>query len=360
MIRGYELLVVSAAGATTGRIVDFGRLSYTQAVNQVGTLEVTLPPKVAGGVVGRDVRLEVWVSDDGRVRRDADTQYLISSITESASPRGEAEVSVKALSALDLLRRRIVQPHATVPSGLYNGASDDIIKHLCLNNWGTAVEDFTRFEPQVSVEGYLSVAGIVQKGALWRNLLQACQEIAQDALGLYFDVVLVGEALQLRTWTGARGTDRTVGARKLTVSPMRGTMIDAAFSRDYSQETNRVYAGGAGQGPGRRIVSTSDGYRGHLAGPFALREAFISAGSADTDAGLLAEGAAALKRGRPKRTVSGQLADSGTFRYGREWGFGDRLLAELGSETVECIVESVQVTVENGQRTVSSTLRADD
>ena len=75
---------------------------------------------------------------------------------------------------------------------------------------------------------------------------------------------------------------------------------------------------------------------------------------------LAAEGQAALRNYRPKESYSIKLRDTVGIRYGREYGFGDRLAAEVGNRLAEVRLDAVEVVVEGGRETINGDLRVDE
>jgi hypothetical protein len=74
---------------------------------------------------------------------------------------------------------------------------------------------------------------------------------------------------------------------------------------------------------------------------------------------LAAEGEAALKKYRPREIIAAKIRDTVGIRYGREYGFGDRVGIEVGNRLAEARLDTVEVIVEGGQETINAELRVD-
>jgi hypothetical protein len=329
MIAGYTLSISTQSRVM--RVHEFRSLDVAVAINEVGTLKVVLGrAETAGLDLRRDYSIIPWVDDAGAMRMEGEAAFLITDIAW-----GIDTVTVSAVSALDLLNRRVVRYHSTNTSGRYSGPADDLMKNLVLQNLG---------EPA------------------WRNLLQVCQELAKDSeqqgVRIYFDLIPVaGIGYTFKTYRDARGADRTAGAGLLRASVERGTLLSPTLTRAHGSEVNRMYALGQGQGRIRQLGQADDTTLQD--NPLALREGVAPSAQATTTTGLVSEARSALKQAAPRATLDGGLADTNAFRYGRHWNLGDVLWADLGTETVKCLVESVRVSVTPDQgRIVTSTLRA--
>lgn len=356
MIAGYTLAI---GGPTrVARVYELQSLDVTAAVNEVGTLTAVLGRAAYADLeVRKDYSVQPWIDDNGATRQEGEAQFLVSDLAW-----GPDTLTISAVSALDLLNRRVVRYHSTNTSGRYSGAADDIMKTLVRQNLGDLAEDATRavtlyVEPAASLG-----ATVTNKEPAWRNLLQVCQELAKDSeqqgTRVYFDLIPVaGLGYTFKTYAGARGADRTAGAGLLRASVERGTLLSPTLAREYRDEVNRMYALGQGQGRIRQMGQADDTTLQD--NPLALREGVAPSAQSTTTTGLVSEARSALKQAAPRVTLGGGLADTAAFRYGRHWSLGDVLWADLGTETVKCLVESVRVSVTPDQgRVVTSSLRA--
>jgi hypothetical protein len=357
MIAGYTLSISTQSRVM--RVHEFRSLDVAVAVNEVGTLKVVLGrAETAGLDLRRDYAILPWVDDAGAMRMEGEAAFLISDIAW-----GIDTVTVSAVSALDLLNRRVVRYHSTNTSGRYSGPADDLMKNLVLQNIGGSADDTTRNIAGLVVEPSVSLGATdTDKEPAWRNLLQVCQELAKDSeqqgVRIYFDLIPVaGIGYTFKTYRDARGADRTAGAGLLRASVERGTLLSPTLTRAHGSEVNRMYALGQGQGRIRQLGQADDTTLQD--NPLALREGVAPSAQATTTTGLVSEARSALKQAAPRATLDGGLADTNAFRYGRHWNLGDVLWADLGTETVKCLVESVRVSVTPDQgRIVTSTLRA--
>jgi hypothetical protein len=365
----YTVWLMAPDGTRTALLDRFLSLEYALAVNEVGTATLTLPSDVPGSLLGRDARLEILRQPAGLgAQLVGETHWLVRGRTRTIGSGGERRWQITAVSALELLGRRVVPYYLAQPQGTKTGPADDILKALARENLGALATDATR-----SLAAWLTVAPdqsagpqITKKAASYRNLLDVAREIAgaseDPGPAIAFDIVRTGDGLELRTYPGQRGTDRRA-AGVATVGPDLGSLVDVTWTEDWSDEVTFVYAGGQAleqQGP--RPIGTAQDATRIAASPFNRREEWVDARNTDTTttASLVGEAQTALKAGRPKRTLRGTLIDLPGARLGVEWGWGDRLLALIDGETVPITVTGLHVTYANGAERIETTLRADD
>ena len=334
-----------------------------RALNQVTEAVLTLayqPGLVA--LFPLDARLEFW--DEGRL--EGETQWFVrvppKLIYDEA---GALVVEVRAACALYLLAGRIVAYPAGSAQAEKTGPADDLIKQVVRENLGALAGAERDLSAHLDVAGDVGLGATVRKTMPRRNVLLVCQELArasaQAGVPLFFDVVWVAATrrLELRTYVGMRGADhRAETSAPVVLSPEFGTLREAARSFDHRNEATVVYCAGRGRGDERVIVSVADDAR-RLATPFNRREVFVDARYLALAESVATEADATLWRRRPVQELSGAFADTATWRYGRDWGWGDLLAAEFAGEVLTVLVHRTELRVAGGERRVVGELRAD-
>src|SRR4051812_14382901 len=109
MAAQYVLWLADQFGQHTKLLDDFFKLDYARATNDVGQLVLTLPARYPLSLFPVDSRIEVWrAPDGGPLTLDTATVWLVRGPLErGATDKGERTVVFRAVSAVDLLRRRI-------------------------------------------------------------------------------------------------------------------------------------------------------------------------------------------------------------------------------------------------------------
>lgn len=354
MAATYEIRVRHpASGETLAILSSFASLAYARAANAVGRLTLALPRSVDYRLFGEDMRLEVWRGVDGRAPQlEMGATWFVRRRTRTLDL-----LTVEAVDQIDLLRRRIVAYAAGSAQAEQVSAADDMIKQIVRDNYGASATDSEGDTTRALSTAYLSIqantsaAPSINKAFARREVLTVLQEIAAASatLGTYlaFDlqVYAIRPTLELRTYTGQRGTDRRVSSGGgLTIAMEAGPSSSAQLVEDWTGEASYIYAGGQGQGDDRLIRTASDPAR-LAASPWNRIERMVSATQASAPATVLAAARAELRRARAVRVLEGRLVDRRAARYGVDYGYGDYVTVGLEGETGEARLDAIGVTV---------------
>lgn len=332
-------------------------MQYTLATNGIGVCKLMLPPTFPLSFVQEDSRLLIWRQvPGGRKYLDGDAVWLIRDWEETINRQGQQEYTLLAYTASEILDRAIIAYSQGSSQGSKASAPlDNIVKALVRENLGTLATDTARnISAYLVVEADLSLGPSAPKTAPWRKLLPTLRELAQtaDDLGtrIFFDVVH-GSPLLLRTYRDQRGINHgPTSGQRVILSTRNGTIAEIRRSYNSSGERNVIYLGGSST----QIDTARTGIS-----PLNRRESFLDAGNM-TSAQLTAEGQAALRNYRPKESFTIKIRDTVGIRYGREYGFGDRLAAEVGNRLAEVRLDAVEVVMEGGRETINGDLRVDE
>lgn len=361
---GVTLAAFGGPGTDTAGVLH---LAYARAVNQIGAMTLVLPPSVPLSFLQRDGRILVYRSvPGGTPRLDMDAVWLIAAIKRALNERGEQVTVVRAVDAVDLLRRRIVAYAAGSAQAYRTAVVDNFLKAVVRENLGTSATDAARRLDSAlfTVSADIGQGPSISKGYSRRNVLTVCQELAdastQAGTYLAFDVVWNGAVLECRTYTQWRGVDHRFpgGVNPVILSPDTGSLTAVDYEIDYSAEVTYAYVGGQGEGTDRAIGTAEDTARSSLS-PFARSEVFGDARDTATAAFLADEADALVRAGRPRVLFAGAVnADAPGASYGREYGFGDVVTAQAFGVNVDCRLDAVRVSVTADRETVSITARS--
>lgn len=368
----FALWLATSAGQTVAVIDDFLRLEYARTVNDVGALTLDLSydfkERFGSDPLPVDAMLTIQRTPVGGAPGiDTDTVWFVRSTTKMVTPGGNRLLRVQALSAVELLARRVVA-YSTGKAQAKNATGElagNLMKRIVTQQLLTAHAVYTS---RTVLSAYLSVAGNLGDGAVtskkfaWRNVLQTIQEIAKDSDqqgdAIYFDVVVTQPPLmEFRTFPTQRGVDHTSGSVQgvVTLSIDTGSLTSIEWGQDRMDE---VTAALAGVRKGAPVLRTSSR---RLESPFNWRESFVDASmAAGSTASANSAADAELRRGRPKRHFAAEVLDVEGARYGLHWAFGDAVQCSLDGEVLDAIVESIHVSVEGGKETIQATMRVED
>lgn len=350
--------------------LPFLSLSYTLAVNAVGSLSVTLPTSFDTTLLRRDCRIEVWRSVDGGAEYlEADKQWFLRRWTVQIRDNGARTIALKALCPNYLLDGRIIAYDAGTSFASKTDTADDLIKQFARDNLVTldASRDMAgqaALGSLFTVQGDLNQAISVSCAAARDNLLETCRKLAEaSATGgtyLAFDVIWNGASLELRTFINQRGVDHRFpgGQGPVIIGPDFGNMVDVDVDESYEDERTVVIAGGQGVASLRTIATATDTVR-VAASPFGHREVFTQGNNSDsTQLGDIAD--AKLRAGRPIRSVTGTIQDTPGTRYGQQWSLGDRVTVQVDGINSDARIDAVSVSVEGGKEVIDARIRTDD
>lgn len=359
--------VSTPQGVKIAQLDQFLKLTYARAVNDIGTLVLELDPNSDASLYQRDTRLGVWrQGPNGALALDTECVWFVRKVKRVLAASGERRLRITAYSANELLRRRIVAYAAGSAQASKSDYADDMMKAIVGENLGGDATDTDRdISDYLTIESDLSAGEEIDKAFSRRNVLTVLQELAdasaEAGTNLYFDIVTpTPGALVFRTYTAQRGDDRTItSASPLLFSPELGNLADGELEEDYANELTVVYAAGKGEGEERVVVEVEDTARSG-ASPFNRIEALRDARNADTTDELTAEGNGFLKAGRPRLVFGGSIVDTPQCRYGVEWKWGDKVTVQFEGRQFDAYINSIQVTIANGNEVIEAALKTDD
>jgi hypothetical protein len=365
---GYYIDVATPQGVRIAQMDNFLALSYARTINDYGVMTLDLDPETDRSLFRLDGRLGIWRQPTGGgLGLEFETIWFVRNTKRLMLASGERRLRITAVSALELLTRRIIAYAAGSAQAEKTATdADNLLKDFVDENMGASATDTDRhWHDLITIAADESLGTHVDKACARRDLLTVCQEVADQSqqLGypLYFDIICpTYGTLEFRTWINQRGADRRAGsANPLILSPEMGAISEGEYEENYMGEATYVYAGGEGLESLREIATASDTAR-IGSSPFGRRELFRDARQGSTGDSLTAEASAALYERRPRRLFSGSLTDTEQVKYGRDWRWGDRITVQFEGEQFDCEISAVKVSVSNGRETVQAALRAEE
>lgn len=355
-------IILSDPNGSRQVVVDqFVSLDYARVVNGIGAFSIgLLADTEAANLVAADSIIEVW-----RDAQAGETQLqllgFVRRIYRSTDENGRNLVTISGPDVNDLLRRKIVGYASGTSQADKTAKSDDMIKAIARENLGSSAgtgRDLSAYG--FTVEADTGAGYSMSKAFAWRNVLEVMQEIAAtselNGTPIYFDIVPTSTtAMMFKTFPTIRGADHSsTSGSPVTLGIEFGTLAKAELSQDHNAEVTFAYAGGQGEGSARVVKTATDTTRLGI-GPFNRCEIFADARSETTEAGVQAAADAAIIAGRPIKKFGGYVIPSPSFRYGIEWGFGDRLTAVYRGASYTSKINALRITVDsNGAETITA------
>lgn len=338
----------------------FSELDYVINRNAPGAATLRVPTRTfPASAMREDVRLYIYRRGNlaNSATLEGDTCFFVREIT-----RDRDTVTLMADSALSLLSRRIVNYTAGSSQARKNLTADNMMREVLVENFGTSATGAGRaisgalFDIPNAVTG--STYPTLRKSFAWDNVLDLFQDIAAACaeLGTYitFDIVQIqGAMLGFRSWPGSRGGDRRAkGASAFVLSVDNGTLTDATISLSWREAKNAVIVGGQGEGSDRVLSDVADADRVQES-VFGRNEVFLQSSQQEyTAAELAKEGQSKLNELRPRLKITGKIAETSSFGYGRDYGIDTLMTASVYGYIQDVRVESIHVTLSGGEESI--------
>lgn len=366
----YQLNYRNFSGTQIASLSNFLSMRMRRVVNGVGELELTLPYNVISGLGVRvDDLIEVYRSPGTGLGMllEGETVWLVRSWTKSVDSDGYQSLTIAALDAIDLLKRRIVAYPAESSQAQKTDQVDDMMKEIVAENFGSSVTDTLRnVAAYISIDPNLTAAPSMSKAFSRRNILTVFQELAEASCvaGTYLAFDLVrdfskGMGFTFRTYTQQRGTDHRASAPiPVIFDPLNFSVIEVTKEMNYMEMKNSIYAGGMGEKDARLIGTAKDTDSISLSG-LNLVEFFQDAINAATQSAVDTEAKATLREHRAQRTFVARQMDTSSLMYDRDYKFGDYVTSVVDDDILDVRLSAVDINVQNGLEQVVVLMRTD-
>lgn len=364
--------VADPSGVYLDEIVGFGSregsgLDYVMQVGKPSACRLTIPSSIDDSIFKLDGRLGIWRTAGGYGPfLETGSEYLIRKweYTRTAT-------TVTAYHANSLFSRRFVLYNKS--SAFANKstltAADNLIKDVWAENAGSSISSADRdgadtnanISTYVGVQADLTQAATIAAQLGRRNVADAIAELAEAAgiAGEYLtaEIVTNGSALELRTYTVARGKDRRVGAEQLILSEESGTLEEARLTVDHTDEKTVVIAVGAGDDSLRLVQEAVDSTRMNSS-PLNRIEHVINLSNIADDTALLNAARAELRKHEPVTFLTGVIPQGTPLIRGVDYDYGDLVLAEMRNRQYECRLDSIRCSIGPNSRSTQILLRS--
>lgn len=347
----YKIYLLTPQNVPADEFTHFAGLDYTLVVNEIAALSLELPGDYAGGL-GEDYRLEVY--RDGALV--GETQFLVTAYGPQLSAEGEFVTGIQAAGALKVLDWPVINYAPGLLQSHHSGYAGNIIKQIARQNLGSLATDPGRdLSEHLAIQANANDGAVLERDVGWRRLLDAVKEIAaasaENGIDLYYDVVKnTGTGLlELRTYTGQRGTDRST---TVVLSPELQTLASPDLKRDYNTAANRVIVAGTGQELWRNVVEVANAGQVNNSPWGYIKEHLYTTDQATTAAEAIIFGESYLRLNTNKITLSGTPMDTPAVQYGAHYGWGDKISIEFLGNVAVVSIDRVHVTVRDGEEQI--------
>jgi len=346
----YAVTLLTPSGTPIKDLSGFNMLQWVRSENKVGVAELWYSAaKLNPGFLAVDQIIEI--ERNGGILNE--TSYFLRFAEYYMDAQRREFVHLLAYDANYLLTSRIIAYASLSSQASKSDYADDMCKEVVNENLISAT-DTDRNLSNLTIAPDLSLGASIDKAMAYDNVLSALRDFAQTSTdrGTYlaFDVVRASRAnWQFRTYAGQRGQDHTHGgdAGLRLIGPQYGNLQNAKIILfDRKAEANVAYAGGRGEASDRELYEAEDTTRSK-ASPYNRREIFVDA--RNTEAGNTAQledkAYSGLEENKPKSYMTGSLVDTDGFRYGIDYGFGDKVTATAKGYTTDCHISAMSAVV---------------
>lgn len=362
----YEIHWMTDAGnpLKVWRPDDFTAMKLTYGDMVIGGLVLSMPKgDLSPNDFATDQLLEVYRIVDGRKKLEGERSWRIRN-RSFYERNNEKMVTLTAYDHIYTLDNAIIAYYADSAYASKTAEADDMMKEMVYENLGagcklysnTATTDTARIMAGLTVAGDDTLAPSISKKFAWEklkpNLDEICNDVRQQGYWLGYDMVRTARgAVEFRTYYGQRGSDLT-GSNRRVLSTEFNNMVNPVLSFDAENERNYAYVTGTGLESDRKIVIASDTDRINDS-RWNRREMQVMAsylGTGTTDAYLTSQGNAALYKYRPKTSLTGEVRENKNFRYGVNFDYGDKMIAQHLGYTFDVHVNKIVIDVSPGGR----------
>jgi hypothetical protein len=340
-----EVWLSSPSGARITHLDLVQELEYAQALNNVGAIVVVLPADY-DDLLSLDKIIELWI--DGRFI----TVGFIRKVKYFDDEDGGERTLITGYTPNYLLTSRIIAYAAGTAQADMSDYADDMLKEIVTDNLGgDATGDRDISGLNFSVDDQLGDAPRITKGFAWRKLFDVCLDICaaseENGTRLYFEVMpywYASEAIGFKfiTYINQPGADfGTDSGQPLYFGRAWGNLVKPELEYDHSEEITHVYAGGQGEGSDRLIEEVSDTDRAE-ASIWNYREGFADARNEKESAGIESKAYKVLNENAPLITLSGEIVETGSRRWGLDWNLGDKVVVEHRGISTDAIINSLR------------------
>jgi len=351
-----------------GLLNDFISLKTTCKAHSAGKMTLELPNHYPLDWFECDAIFEVWRKPDCNVS-GTPRPYLDSCWLNETVKCNNNCIKIEAVDPMARLLDRIVAYHGETAEALANGLpADDLIKRIVRDAIGPGAGQYN-LDPDpirdllpIGVAADVGAAPVVPEmnfehkklGTVLKDIVNyaASQGVFLGFCIEHTETTGTGQTwLEFRTRIGSIKTDRT---SSVILSDKTCTLQEPELTLSWKKTATRVYAGGKGEDGARPVAIADDPAVGTSPNPWFLREKWHNAGNAEDPAAIQAEADAQLAGCAPHEQLTGKIPDTEGLKYGCDYFCGDLVRAEAKGREFNVHVESVSITMRNGEESIDA------
>ncbi len=348
---------------------QFIEVKVVRTVSSVGAIKIVfsggnqepafLPLLERFGLLRKDSIIELWRTTGSISSLFLNTIWFVRLIDKSVSEQGVVKIEITAFDTLYLLAGRLVLDTTARQQNqlVYNTYISNLMCQLVYDNT-QVVSVWGNNRPIANLEvGFVSYAPAdirLQIDLSKANLLSALQQLSAISISnyvpFYFDIEATSaNSMLFRVYPGQRGVDRraVVGkgdGRSSVLSVSNGTIREMRMTADWSDEITAVLPWGNNGSAALGFIVDPEYQISAFATPQSWREA-VSEGANNNVGDTVQAAYGMLQNSRGTWNISATIQDTGDFRYGRDWDYGDRINVNAFGAVLDTRINSIEVTL---------------
>lgn len=361
----YVIWVFNSDRERIGVIENYSSLNFSRAFGSVGKFSFVLPATSDDvQLLSPDCVMQVWRTIPG------DVSYLefggFMDVFQYREEGGKEILRVGGSDGLSILKRRIHWYDPSLAQSNRNEPISSFYYNVIQNNF-----DFSApfNERDLSDHGFdfqaatlAAIGSNIAYSFAFKNVLDIVNYISdvstQKGIPAFFDVVpqiknnLAGWIFKWSVYQ--LGLDRINTANPTVFSKALGNLENPDLTFDYSEEKNAILVGGEGEQEYKTYTEYLDSARRYRTS-YSRKEMYAEHLSQNTDASRDDLGNRLLQAGKPKIKFTGNIKDTPQTRYGKDWGYGDKISINHANYVLEGMVSAIAVNInEGGAETITA------
>jgi hypothetical protein len=320
--------------------------------------EIIIPQILTPSDFSKDMLIEIWRDNgDGTITLDGETAYFLRHWYFFRDSQGKDLIYLMGIDSNYIIDGREVEYAAESTQATKSGVACDVIKEIIDENFVSDAVDTSRnlASTLFTIDGDDGAGASVTKAFSRQQVLTTIQALVDQSRNagtwITFDTVYDGSLpFTFKTFTDQRGNDLR---ESITLSVEANTLSEPKLIFDYVNEKTAAYVGGKGEGTARLVgTATSDAINDSV---WSRREAVTENFQVTTAAGLNNEARELLNKNKGKIMLTGKISSTKGLKYGRDWNYGDRVLATYLGYTFDCRINGYEINYSsNGDNTVDT------
>lgn len=374
MLPFYKPELIGLDGLTIKTIDDCISVQAARSFNTDGSATIVVPDYYAPALFRMHTRMKLWRHDyDGIPHNFGQTIWFLKKADRDYSAR---TISLSFVDAFAMLRGRLVGYTA---DGTYANKTleeyhidtfdnrlrtDNMMRAYVRENMGSLALDGARFIASLEIEADKNLGAYGEKQAAWAELGATLSDLARissaKGVDLYYDLFPRDDGTFLfKVWKGLRGLDRgSASENPLVLTEESGLIADVHGIDDWTEVASFGYVLGFDTG-GSQVIREVENQFISRGDPFGRIETTVNVADTDVDSVLDDAGIAALVGKRARRIITCKVVENSSLSFGRDLDYGDSVVVQVGGQAVDCILNTSNVTWQDGEEELDLRLRGE-